>query len=114
MKSERQEKVEEMLTGHVAAFIRKEANTNPLITITRCDIARDFKNATIYFTTIPEDKQDAAGIYLHRLGGDLRRYIKKHVHLRQIPFFSFSVDYGERHRQHIDTVAQSINTPLED
>lgn len=108
MKNERQQKVSEAVVAHVAAFVRREANTDPLITITGCDIAKDFKNATIYFTTIPDDKQDVAAIYLKRIGGDMRRYLMKHMHLKQIPFLTFSVDYGERHRQHIDEIARSI------
>lgn len=109
MKSERQQKVAEVIAEHVAAFVRREANTDPLITITGCDIAKDFKNATIYFTTIPDEKQDAAAIFLQRIGSDMRRYLMKHVHVKTIPFLTFSVDYGERHRQHIDDIARSIS-----
>ena len=51
-----------MLTEVVAAFIREEANANPLITVTRLDIAPNYRNVKVLFTTIPSSgEQDALG-----------------------------------------------------
>jgi ribosome-binding factor A len=91
-----------------ATFIQHEANTDPLITITSVNTSIDSKYVTIYFTTIPEAKQQDALIFLKRNGREFREYLKKHARLKAIPHIEFEVDYGERHRQHIDEVIRDI------
>lgn len=91
-----------------ATFIQHEANADPLITITGAHASLDFKHITIYFTTIPEDKQENALIFLRRNAGEFRNYIKKHGRFKMLPHVEFEVDYGERHRQHIDEVVRDI------
>jgi ribosome-binding factor A len=112
--SDRQQKVQQELQAHIATFIQHEANTNPLITVTHVDISPEFKNATVYFTTIPAEKENDALIFLKREGTALRTYVKNHMRIKQIPHFSFSVDYGERHRQHIDELVRKTGTQASD
>ena len=110
MHGKRHDRVADQLKELAASFVQKEANTDPLITITHADIAKDYKNATIYFTTIPNDREADALAFLKRSGREMRRYIMKQMSLKQIPFLSFSVDYGERHRQHIDELVDETGT----
>lgn len=91
-----------------AKFIQLEANTDPLITVTSANASPDFKNVTIFFTTIPDGKEEAALIFLKRSGGLFREYLKKHSRLKVIPHVTFMVDYGERHRQHIDEIVREV------
>jgi ribosome-binding factor A len=106
--NDRHLRVESLIKELVAGFIQQEANTDPLITVTRATTAPDYRRVTIYFTTIPEGKEDIAIAFLKRYGGELRGYIKKKSNLKIIPFVEFSVDYGERHRQNIDEIAREI------
>lgn len=92
-----------------AKFILHEANADPLITITGAHASPDFKNVTIFFTTIPEEKQENAHIFLKRNAGEFRSYLKKNGRFKMLPHINFEVDYGERHRQHIDDVIRDIN-----
>jgi len=108
--SERQAKVGKLLKELTATFIQLEANTDPLITITRVDISPDLKRAIIFFTTIPDGKEAAALIFMKRCGSELRKYIKSKASMKRIPHFDFMVDAGERHRQHIDEVMRDIDT----
>lgn len=110
MHSERQDRVAEQIAHFAAEFVRKEANTDPLITITRAEVAKDYKNGTIFFTTVPSERENDAAIFLKRAGGEMRRYIMKHMRIKHIPFLSFSVDYGERHRQNIDELVRKTGT----
>jgi ribosome-binding factor A len=96
-----------------ATFIQQEANTDPLITITSANASPDLKNATIFFTTIPDSKETDALIFLKRSGRALRQYIKNKSKLKSIPNIEFSIDYGERHRQHVDEVFRDIDTQTE-
>lgn len=110
MHSDRQTKVAEQIAHFAADFVRKEANTDPLITITRVDTSSDYKNATVFFTTIPSEGEERAAVFLKRSGSEMRRYIMKHMRIKHIPFLEFSVDYGERHRQHIDELVKETGT----
>jgi len=105
---DRQTKVAAQVAELAAAFVRSEANTDPLITITRAEVAKDYKNGTIFFTTIPNDREQDALIFLTRTGKAMRSYIMKHMRIKHIPYLEFMVDYGERHRQDMDDLVRNI------
>jgi len=106
--SERQGKVGNLIQECAARFVQHEANTNPLITITRVDISPDLKRAIIFFTTIPDGKEQDALIFLKRSATELRNYLKENAKMKRIPHLEFMLDAGERHRQHIDEVMRDI------
>lgn len=108
--NDRHEKVAEIIRSVAAKFITQEANTNPLITITRVTIAPNYRQATIFFTTIPDDREEDALIFLKRHAREVRGRIKHDTNLKYIPHVEFDVDRGERHRQHIDTLIQDSDT----
>lgn len=112
--SERHIRVVSLLHELVANFIQTEANTNPLITVTNVTTSPDYRNVTIFITTIPEGKEADALIFLKRHGGAMRQFIKKKSNLKIIPNLEFMVDAGERHRQHIDDITNEINQDTED
>jgi len=106
--NDRHERVASLLRESVAKFIEGEANSNPLITVTRVIITPNYRQATVFFTTIPEGKEKDALVFLKRSGADLRGYIKKHNRMKYIPFIDFEIDFGERHRQHIDDIMRKL------
>lgn len=108
MEFDRHDKARSLLTELVAKFIREEANTNPLITVTNVNVSPNYQYVTVFFTTIPDSGQENALIFLKRKGTELRSYLKKHGRLKFIPHIEFSIDYGERHRQHIDELTHKI------
>ncbi len=110
MQGDRHDKVAAQIQEFAATYIRQEANTDPLITITRVNISPDYRNATVFFTTIPEGREESAEIFLKRNGGELRRYIMKKSNLKIIPNLDFMADAGERHRQHMDELVRETGT----
>ncbi len=106
--SDRHTRVASLLRELVAAYIQQEANADPLITVTHVTTSPDYRKATVFFTTVPDGREDDALIFLKRAGGDLRGFVKKKSNLKIVPFLEFMVDYGERHRQHIDDIAREI------
>lgn len=108
MEFDKHDKARSVLKEVIANFVREEANSTPLITVTDLNISPDYRHVTILFTTIPDSGQDDALIFLKRKGTELREYIKKHARLKRIPHLDFQIDYGERHRQHIDEIARGI------
>ncbi len=87
-----------------AGFIRSEASTSPLITVTHATVSSDFSNVSIFVTVYPEKDEEHALNFLKRKGSDFRGYVKQNGHLKVIPFFDFKVDIGERHRRNFDAV----------
>lgn len=106
--SDRNLRITSLLRELAASFIVTEANPNPLITVTNVTISPDYRNSTIYFTTIPEDKEQDALVFLKRSGRAMRQHIKKKSNLKIIPNFTFEIDGGERARQQIDEIANKI------
>lgn len=106
--SERTERVESLLREVVASFIVAEANPSPLITVTQVSVSPDLKNATVFFTTIPESREQDALIFMKRSGTELRQHIKKRSSLKFIPNIIFQIDSGERARQHIDDITRQV------
>jgi ribosome-binding factor A len=109
--SERALRVESIIKELVAAFVRREANASPMITITKVEVRSDGARASVFFTTLPEGSEAEAEAFLKRSGGEMRGYIKRSSRLRRIPFMDFLVDVGERHRQHIDEIARALKKP---
>ena len=106
---DRHHRVVSLIRELAASFIQAEANPNPLITVTAVTTSPDYRNVTIFITTIPEGRESDALIFLKRHGSAMRNYIKKHSNLKIIPNLEFAVDAGERHRQHIDELTNEIN-----
>ena len=109
-KIDRHDRVASLIKEMVATFIQHEANADPLITITKVSTSTDYKNATVYFTTIPEGREPDALIFLKRNGRELRHYIKKRSNLKIIPNLEFDLDAGERHRQNMDKLVDETGT----
>ena len=108
MDFDRHDRIRSQLKEFAALFVRNEANTDPMITITDASISPDYRKATIKFTTIPDNRQEDALIFLKRSASHFRDFLKKKSAFKRIPHIEFEVDYGERHRQHIDEIAREI------
>lgn len=92
----------------IATYIRNEANSDPLITLTSIDLSPDAKRAIVFVTTIPDDREHDAVVFLKRNATDIRNFLKKKSRMGNIPHLEFMVDAGERHRQHIDEISREI------
>lgn len=102
----RTERVQEMLKAYAAEFIERESDRTTMITVTDLKLSKDFKNATIFFTVYPEDKEEYALLFAKRQLKDFRNYIKKKASMKRIPFFDFAIDEGEKNRQNIDELSR--------
>lgn len=111
---ERTDRVTSLLRELAATFIRHEANTNPLITVTAVEISPDLKQATVLISVFPEAQEEQALIFLKRKGGELRSFVKYEVNLKDIPFFAFAIDYGEKSRQQFEEIAYEATTREKD
>jgi len=108
MSSDKHVRFTGIIAGLAARFIQSEANTNPLITVTRVDLSKDWKRAIVFVTTIPDGREGDAMIFLKRTAGDMRAFFKKHGRMKHIPHLEFMYDAGEKHRQHMDQLVKEL------
>ena len=108
MAGDRNIKLSGLLKELIATYVRNEANSDPLITITNIDLSPDSKRAIVFATTIPDDREDDAIVFLKRNASEIRNYIKKKARMKHIPHLEFMLDAGERHRQHMDEIVRQI------
>ena len=106
--SDRKVKLQLLIHELAASFIQKEANSDPMITVTSIDLSPDMRRAIIFITTIPDGREEDALIFLKRNASEMRNYFKKHARIKHIPHFDFMVDAGEKHRQHMDEIVREI------
>jgi ribosome-binding factor A len=104
MKELRREKISENLHRLAAEFVLGEATPASLLTITRVELTESAKVANIYFTTLPESKEDTALKFLERKGGDFMRFVREKSKVGIVPQLRFKIDYGERNRQRLDGI----------
>src|SRR5688572_28290052 len=102
--SEHTDRRESLFRELAAEFISGEANTPPLITVTRVTLSSDFGHSTIFVTVYPEESEEQALHFLKRKGSDFRGFVMKRGHLKVIPFFDFKIDAGDKHRRHLDEI----------
>ncbi len=108
MSETRDEKIIKIIKIAAANFLERESNGSSLITVTDVKLSNDGKYATILFTVLPEDKQDAALEFAKRMRSEFKDYIKKNTKIGIIPMFDFAIDLGEKHRQRIDEISSKI------
>lgn len=108
MNSDRHQKTAALIKETAATFIRQEANSDPLITVTSVDLSPDMRRAIIFITTLPDGKESVALVFLKRHATNMRTYFKQKLRLKHIPHLEFMVDAGEKHRQHMDELVQEI------
>ena len=98
-----------------AEFFARTSNRESLITITNAALADDMASVVIYFTVLPQDKENNALAFAKRQRNDFRIYIKRPSRLPRIPKIDFDIDAGEKNRQRItDLINQDAGgKPLE-
>ena len=105
MSQDRSIKLTKIIKKAAADFMQVESNGASLVTITDVRLSNDEKYATILFTVLPEEKQEAVLEFTKRIRSEFKEYIKSHTKIGRIPMFDFEIDLGEKHRQKIDTIS---------
>ncbi len=103
----RNEKVANLIKEKVAEFLCKENNKTSLITVTSANTSPDLKRATIFITVLPEDKEKTALLFAKRKRKEIRKFLRKHMVTKIIPFIDIQIDRGEKNRQKIDELLRN-------
>ncbi len=88
----RTEKISRLIKKLAAEFLSKEADRTSIITITRANISKDLKNATIYLTIYPQASEKSALNFAKRKRTEFKKYARKKIRMKRIPSFDFNID----------------------
>src|SRR3989344_3109950 len=111
-------RVKEILHDLGARFLLLNGNSSSLLTVTRVELTRDGKCATIFFTVFPAtasataDKPDnlekTALEFAKRKRSEFKEFVKENSKLGRIPQLDFEIDSGEKNRQRIDSLLNQV------
>lgn len=101
-KKYKDEKASALLAKFAAEYFLTESNQDSMITVTKVELKNKGKDATIFFTALPENKEEAALEFANRRRNDFRHYITLKKSFGFTPQISFAIDFGEHNRQKID------------
>lgn len=96
------EKMASLIAHFAAEYFEAESSNESLMTVTRAEILNKGKNAIIYFTALPQEKELAALEFARRRQNDFRKFIMSKKSFGFAPKISFEIDFGEHNRQRID------------
>ena len=103
----RDEKIQNKIRELSAIFIERESAATSLITVTRVEVAPDGKNAIIFISVMPREKENAAYGFVKRNLGEMRKYIQSNLHIQPLPFLDVKIDEGEKNRERIDELLKN-------
>lgn len=98
--------VEQEIAHMAGDFFARESGVKALITVTRADIAPNFKTATIYVSVLPHTHEKEVLTFAKRARSDFREYMQKHSFFHPVPIVDFEIDYGEKNRQRVDELTR--------
>lgn len=101
-------RMKDIIKDLAAKFIQLESNYTSLVTVTDIILSDRAKRADILVTVLPEGKEEDAVDFLKRKRSEFRVYVKENSKLARIPFFDFDLDGGEKNRQKIDRISNSV------
>jgi len=102
----RDERLRESLRHIAARFVAEESNRTSLITVTNAILSSDGKKVIILLSVLPTEKEKAVLDFLGRKRNELRQKARAEIRGRNIPFFEFAIDGGEKNRQKIDALSR--------
>lgn len=106
MEGRRHEQVSQLIAQLAGEFLERESNRRSLVTVTRADLAPNFKSIMIYLSVLPETEEKPALDFAKRQRSDFREYLKEHTRLHPIPNIDFELDFGEKNRQRLDELTR--------
>jgi ribosome-binding factor A len=94
----------EILIRTAAKFFELESNKTSLITVTGAEIFAKGKQAKIFITIFPEDKEEEGLSFLKRKRTELREFVRKETKIPIVPFLDIIIDQGEKNRLKIEKI----------
>jgi len=104
--TKRAERTSELIAHEAARFIKENAGTESLITVTRSAALGTGMRVIVYVSVFPEDREAGALAFLARGREAFSDHLKAHVRVRPLPRITFEIDHGEKHRRRLDEIKE--------
>lgn len=80
------------------------------VTITRCSLSRDLRNATVFFTVMgDEEQQKVTLLHLEHARGFIRHLLGRRLKMKFLPVLHFAVDEILLQEERIDKILDELN-----
>lgn len=108
MRDKKREITAEIIHRLASKFAHEESSGASLLTVTRVELSPTGKEAKIFFTTLPEAQEQTALKFLERKTAEFYKYLRDQSRIGIIPHIDFKIDFGERNRQRLDELSDTI------
>jgi len=108
----RDKRVADAIKDAVAKIVLSELSDPKIgfVTVTRCHISRDLKNATVYFSILGDEvTQKQSFEHLQGARGYIRRRLGQMVMFRALPELRFALDDMLAHEMHINEIISDLH-----
>jgi ribosome-binding factor A len=108
----RDKRVADAIKDSVAKIVLSELSDPKIgfVTVTRCHISRDLKNATVYFSIMGDEAtQQQSFEHLQGARGYIRRRLGQMVMFRVLPELHFALDDVLAHEMHINEIISELH-----
>jgi ribosome-binding factor A len=108
----RDKRVADAIKDAVAKIVLSELSDPKIgfVTVTRCHISRDLKNATVYFSILGDEAtQKQSFEHLQGARGYIRRRLGQMVMFRALPELRFALDDMLAHEMHINEIISDLH-----
>ena len=108
----RDRRVADAIKDSVAKIVLTELSDPKIgfVTVTRCHISRDLKNATVYFSVMGDEKTRQQSLnHLRHAGAYIRRRLGQMVAFRTLPELRFELDDLLAHEMHINEIISDLH-----
>jgi len=108
----RDKRVADAIKDSVAKIVLTELSDPKIgfVTVTRCHISRDLKNATVYFSILGDEKTRQSSFeHLQRARGHIRHRLGQMVVFRSLPELRFALDDLLAEEIHINEIISDLH-----
>lgn len=107
----RPKRVQEALRREISVIVQKEIKDSRMgfTTVTKVEISKDLKNATVYYSVLGTEKEKRNTKFaLSSAEGYIRKLIGDRIQMRFIPEIRFKIDKSIEHSQKIFDILEKI------
>ncbi len=105
---ERKKRLEALFRNLAGDFLKTHGVKTAVITVTGCDLRKDLGGAVVRVSIYPEIEEGEVLRKLEALSGRLRSFINSQTKMRTVPRFTFIADSGEKNRNRIDELLDTL------
>jgi len=103
-KDRRQERVNVLLRNLVSSFIKSEIGREAMVTVMRVETSRDLRQAKIFISVFPEEKEKEVLELLKKKSPQLHHYLKSQLRMKFLPIVSFEIDRAAKIERKIEKI----------